>query len=185
MTNTSENLEVIIILLKLKFNILMVIFIVTIINVIVERHYQKYIIKKRLKDRFKLRMRNLRLIRMDDRTYIEQLIMDMHIYWILCSLLCSMGHLHDITKMCVEEQTVMLFHIFVYHTKNRIVKFQFMHSRETISRHFNIVLNAILRLEKIIFKKPESIPENCTDERWKSFKVHNFNFISLFFLFKF
>ena len=59
MTNTSENLEVIIILLKLKFNILMVIFIVTIINVIVERHYKKYILKKRLKDRFKLRMRNL------------------------------------------------------------------------------------------------------------------------------
>ena len=59
MTNTSENLEVIIILLKLKFNILMVIFIVTIINVIVERHYKEYILKKRLKDRFKLRMRNL------------------------------------------------------------------------------------------------------------------------------
>ena len=96
---------------------LMVTFIVTIINLIVERHYKKYVLKRRVKDRFELQMRNLQqLIHTDDRPCIEQLRMDMHTFRILCSLLCSMGHLHDTTIICVEEQIAMFLHILVLGT---------------------------------------------------------------------
>ena len=44
----------------------------------------------------------------------------------------------------------------------------FQRSTETISRHFHMVLNGVLRLQE--FKHPEPIPNDSTDEKWKYFK---------------
>ncbi|CAN1188197.1 hypothetical protein LINPERPRIM_LOCUS5065, partial [Linum perenne] len=41
---------------------------------------------------------------------------------------------------------------------------------ETICRHLHRVLRAILRLHPILLCKPEPIPENSDDFRWKPFK---------------
>ncbi|CAN0919271.1 hypothetical protein LINGRAHAP2_LOCUS31353, partial [Linum grandiflorum] len=41
---------------------------------------------------------------------------------------------------------------------------------ETISRHIHRVLRAILRLAPILLCKPQPVPENCDDFRWKHFK---------------
>lgn len=38
-----------------------------------------------------------------------------------------------------------------------------------MSRHFNSCLLAVLKLHHLL-KKPEPIPEDCTDYRWKHFK---------------
>lgn len=38
---------------------------------------------------------------------------------------------------------------------------------ETISRYFNAVLNAVLRLNELLFKSPDPMPENSTDKRCK------------------
>nr|XP_043616153.1 protein ALP1-like [Erigeron canadensis] len=54
--------------------------------------------------------------------------------------------------------------------KNREAKFQFRRSGETVSKHFNNVLNVVIRLENVFFRKPEPIPETSTDSRWKWFK---------------
>ncbi|KAJ0038942.1 hypothetical protein Pint_22639 [Pistacia integerrima] len=43
-------------------------------------------------------------------------------------------------------------------------------STETVSRNFHLVLNVVLRLHTLLFKKPEPIPANSTDDRWKWFK---------------
>ncbi|KAJ0035630.1 hypothetical protein Pint_25813 [Pistacia integerrima] len=43
-------------------------------------------------------------------------------------------------------------------------------STKTVSHNFHLVLNAVLRLQTLLFKKPEAIPENSTDEQWKWFK---------------
>ena len=58
-------------------------------------------------------------------------------------------------------------HVLAHHVKNRVVARQLAWSSESISRNFNAVLHAVLHLHSILFKKPEPIPENCTDERWK------------------
>ncbi|KAG6486771.1 hypothetical protein ZIOFF_055351 [Zingiber officinale] len=47
----------------------------------------------------------------------------------------------------------------------RVLKRQTARSGETISMQFHLVLNSILRLHNILLKKPEPIPENCTDDR--------------------
>ncbi|KAG8475400.1 hypothetical protein CXB51_031904 [Gossypium anomalum] len=43
-------------------------------------------------------------------------------------------------------------------------------SGETVSRSFHNVLNAVIRLQDVIFKKAEPITANSTDPRWKWFK---------------
>ncbi|MFQ6667893.1 hypothetical protein Gotur_033755 [Gossypium turneri] len=43
-------------------------------------------------------------------------------------------------------------------------------SGETVSRSFHNVLNLIICLQDVLFKKAESITTNSTDPRWKWFK---------------
>ena len=66
----------------------------------------------------------------------------------------------------VEEMVVIFLHIVAHDVKNRVMRRQFARSGETVSKHFNIVLNAILRLYDVLLRKPEPVTENCTDDRW-------------------
>ncbi|XP_057529842.1 uncharacterized protein LOC130808383 [Amaranthus tricolor] len=72
--------------------------------------------------------------------------------------------------MVVEEMVTIFLHLLSFEEKNREIKYHFQRSGETISRHFNNVLKAVLKLSSLLLKKPEPIPENSTDERWKWFK---------------
>ncbi|XP_061374222.1 protein ALP1-like [Gastrolobium bilobum] len=65
----------------------------------------------------------------------------------------------------------MFLHILAHHAKNRVIKFKFQRSGETVSRYFNLVLKSVMRLQEILLKLPDPVSENCTDDRWKWFKV--------------
>ena len=65
----------------------------------------------------------------------------------------------------------IFLHILAHHAKNRTIVSRFYRSGETISRYFNSVLSAVLRLHQILFKKPDPVLENYTDNMWKMFKV--------------
>ncbi|TXG62851.1 hypothetical protein EZV62_009845 [Acer yangbiense] len=45
-----------------------------------------------------------------------------------------------------------------------------MRSGETVSKYFHNVLHSVIRLHGELLKRPEPIPENSIDERWKWFK---------------
>ncbi|KAG8383971.1 hypothetical protein BUALT_Bualt04G0069300 [Buddleja alternifolia] len=72
--------------------------------------------------------------------------------------------------MLVDEQVAMTVHILAHHQNQRIINANFERSAETISRHFRKVINAIIRIQDELLKKPELVPDNSTDERWKWFK---------------
>ncbi|KAL8484743.1 hypothetical protein ACS0TY_027155 [Phlomoides rotata] len=61
--------------------------------------------------------------------------------------------------------------ILAHHTKNRIVKSNHIRSGRTVSKHFHRVLNFVIRFHSILLSQPRPIDENCTNERWKHFKV--------------
>ena len=103
---------------------------------------------------------------------MEQLRMDRHTFTMLCSMLRTIGKLKDSKYVDVEEMVALFLHILAHHVKNRVIKFRFLRSGETISRHFNAVLNAVIRLQGVLLKKPEPVSENSTNERWKWFKVY-------------
>ncbi|PPE02884.1 hypothetical protein GOBAR_DD00091 [Gossypium barbadense] len=72
--------------------------------------------------------------------------------------------------MLVDEQLAIFLHIISHHLKNRVIKHHFNRSGETVSRSFHSVLNAVIRLQDVLFKKAEPITANSSDTRWKWFK---------------
>ncbi|KAL0010653.1 hypothetical protein SO802_005761 [Lithocarpus litseifolius] len=111
-----------------------------------------------------------RLCYESDETCINQLRMNRNAFTRLCGMLERMGGLKDTKHMLVDEQVAMFLHTLAHHAKNRVIKHHFRRSGETVSRYFNDVLHAIIRLQGELFKKPEPVPENSSDERWKWFK---------------
>ncbi|TYK26508.1 retrotransposon protein [Cucumis melo var. makuwa] len=61
----------------------------------------------------------------------------------------------------------MFLHVLAHDVKNRVIQRKFVRFGETVSRHFNIVLLAVLRLYEELIKRPVPITSNCNDQRWK------------------
>lgn len=121
---------------------------------------------------FHAKRANLRaMIYNSDTTCFNQIRMYRVTFDKLCHMLETIGGLKATKNMLVDEQVAMFLHILAHHVKNRVIQFEFGRSGETISRYFNVVLNATIRLQRLLLKTPEPIPEDSTDERWKWFKV--------------
>ncbi|KAG6530867.1 hypothetical protein ZIOFF_004628 [Zingiber officinale] len=105
-----------------------------------------------------------------DRQCVDNCRMDRRSLSKLCYLLTTRGKLKGNRNMSINELVISFLHIIAHNVKNRVRKRQIARSGETISRQFHLVLNSIMRLHNILLKKPEPIPENCTDVRWKWFK---------------
>ena len=88
-----------------------------------------------------------------------------------CNLVTDIGGLRDTRNVKVEEMVAMFLHILAYDQKSRSMMTDYQRSQETISRHFNNVLGAVLKLWRVLLKSPQPITDNCKDERWKWFKV--------------
>ncbi|KAL6624579.1 hypothetical protein ACP70R_031900 [Stipagrostis hirtigluma subsp. patula] len=101
---------------------------------------------------------------------VEQLRMDRRCFWTLCSLVTEIGGLRATRNVTVEEMVAMFLHVLAYDEKSRSMRTDYQRSQETISRHFNNVLAAVLKLWRVLLKSAQPIPENCKDERWKWFK---------------
>ena len=101
----------------------------------------------------------------------DKLHMDRRCFHRLCQLLTSNGGLRGTRNVMVEEMIAMFLNIVAHHVKNRIIKFDFVRSAETVSRHFHAVLKSIILCHSVLLKKPEPVPENSNDHRWKWFKV--------------
>uniref|UniRef100_A0A803QYQ2 DUF8040 domain-containing protein n=1 Tax=Cannabis sativa TaxID=3483 RepID=A0A803QYQ2_CANSA len=131
--------------------------------------------------RHQLRQLNLfRMIHAGDLACIENTRMDRKTFGILCHQLRTIGGLKGTKNIDVEEMVAIFLHIISYDIKNRIVRQQFARSGETVSRQFNVVLNALLRLHGLLLKKPEPILDGSTDERWQWFKNCLYMYILLF-----
>ncbi|KAM6588896.1 hypothetical protein CsatA_011501 [Cannabis sativa] len=111
-----------------------------------------------------------RMIYESDLACIESTRMDRRTFFILCHHLKTTGGLKGSKNVDVEEMVAIFLHIIAHDVKNRIVRRQFARSGETVSRHFNMVLNALLHLHDLLLKKPVAIRDDCIDERWKWFK---------------
>ncbi|MFQ6621149.1 hypothetical protein Gotur_002660 [Gossypium turneri] len=85
-------------------------------------------------------------------------------------MLQTLGGLKLLRNMFVDEQVAIFLHIISYHLKNGVIKHHFNRFGETISISFHNVLNVVICLQDVLFKKEESIIANSTDPRWKWFK---------------
>ncbi|KAJ9540575.1 hypothetical protein OSB04_027081 [Centaurea solstitialis] len=88
----------------------------------------------------------------------------------LCDMLETYGGLRTNRFISIEEQVAIFLHIVAHNVKNRVMICRFHRSGDTISRVVSRVCNAIIRLHPQLLKKPEPVPDNSTDQRWKWFK---------------
>ncbi|TYK15290.1 retrotransposon protein [Cucumis melo var. makuwa] len=96
--------------------------------------------------------------------------MDMRTFAILCHLLRTVSGLSSIEIVDVEEIVAMFLHVLVHDVKNRVIQREFVWSGETVSRHFNLVRLAIVRLYEELIKRPVPVTNNYNDQRWKCFE---------------
>lgn len=116
-------------------------------------------------------MENLNeLIRESDRKCISELRMDRRTFFILCEMLRDVGGLKATRNMTIEEIVAHFLYTLAHHLKNRTIGRFFFRSGETVSRQFNLCLLAVLKLQHLLLKTPDPIPENSTDNTWKNFK---------------
>ncbi|KAH7852831.1 hypothetical protein Vadar_029827 [Vaccinium darrowii] len=97
--------------------------------------------------------------------------MDRMCFMRLCNLVQTIGGLSHSRSVCLEEKVAMFLRTIGHYHKNRVVKHEFYRSGQTVSRHFNDVLHAILRLQGQLLVNPEPITQACTDERWRVFQM--------------
>ncbi|KAL0552259.1 hypothetical protein IC582_011367 [Cucumis melo] len=97
--------------------------------------------------------------------------MDRRTFAILCHLLKNVAGLSSTEIVNVEEMVAMFLHVLAHDVKNHVIQREFVRSGETVSRHFNIILLAILRLYEELIKRPVPVRSNCNDQRWKCFEM--------------
>ncbi|KAL0439170.1 UNVERIFIED_CONTAM: hypothetical protein Slati_2400000 [Sesamum latifolium] len=127
----------------------------------------RYSIKSRILDQ----IRHLhRLVSTNDESCLRNLRIDCNTFGRLCYLLEHARGLSPTKHLSVPEQVVIFLSVVSHHKKNCVVKYDFIRSGRTISRHFYCVLNTILKLHTMFLAKPTPIPEDCLDVRWRWFK---------------
>ncbi|KAI8564253.1 hypothetical protein RHMOL_Rhmol03G0167500 [Rhododendron molle] len=111
-----------------------------------------------------------RLVRGNDTDCHEQLRVNRQTFFRLCCLVRGVG-LTDSRNVCLEERVAIFLWVLSHHTKQRRTKFKFYRSTETVSRHFNAVLQAVLRLHRMLLETPIPVPADEQDNRWNWFQV--------------
>ncbi|KAL7229976.1 hypothetical protein ACSBR2_008513 [Camellia fascicularis] len=110
------------------------------------------------------------LVRESDITCVEQLRMDQRSFMTLYNMVHTIGGLGHSKYVTLEEKVAFFLFILAQHLKIRNVKFNFYRFRETVSRHFNNVLKAMLRLQANLLVTPNPITKASTDPRWNCFQ---------------
>jgi hypothetical protein len=78
----------------------------------------------------------------------------------------SLSKIFTSNRECIDQ-------LLGHDQKDRAIHKEFQRSTDTISRSFHKVLTSILKLWRILLKKPQPIPSNYSDDRWKWFEVCN------------
>lgn len=101
----------------------------------------------------------------DNERCVESFRMDKQVFYKLCDILQTKGLLRHTSRIKIEEQLAIFMFIIGHNLRTRAVQELFKYSGETISRHFNNVLNAIITISLDFFKPPGSeIPPEIRDD---------------------
>ncbi|KAH7839473.1 hypothetical protein Vadar_004600 [Vaccinium darrowii] len=147
------------------------IMVVLVVQVAIERYYSRHQSRFTEPNPFQEQIDHInRLVRRSDTICVDQLRMDRMCFMRLCNLVQTVGGLSHSRSVCLEEKVAMFLRTIGHYHKNRVVKHEFYRSGQTVSRHFNDVLHAILRLQGQLLVNPEPITQACTDERWRVFQ---------------
>ncbi|XP_012844715.1 PREDICTED: uncharacterized protein LOC105964755 [Erythranthe guttata] len=110
------------------------------------------------------------LVGIDDVTCRDNLRMNMDTFKRLCYLLEHRGGLLATKNVQIPEQVAMFLSILAHHTKNVVIRSSFKRSGFTVSKHFNRLLAALLKLHSILLVTPQPVSDDSDNQRWKFLK---------------
>ncbi|KAI3458942.1 hypothetical protein Pfo_015605 [Paulownia fortunei] len=100
--------------------------------------------------------------------------MEKHVFLRLAKELQQINLLNDSRELSVEEQLAIFLMTIGHDERNRMLQERFQHSGETISRHFNTVLKALMNFSMSVIVAPsfEQIPSYISNNSkyWPHFK---------------
>ncbi|KAL8501446.1 hypothetical protein ACS0TY_020832 [Phlomoides rotata] len=121
-------------------------------------------------ERVPSQMQNIRaLVERSDEECKDMLRMDRVTFVRLCNLLQNLAGLRNSKHVSIGEKVAMFFTVLAHHTKNMAVKFQFIRSGQTVSKHFHSILRSVLKLHSLLLVQPQPVPNDSSDLRWKKF----------------
>ncbi|RYR30513.1 hypothetical protein Ahy_B01g055265 [Arachis hypogaea] len=103
---------------------------------------------------------------------IWELRMNTNAFANLCELLQVQGGLCEDGQVSLPEQVATFLIILAHHKKNRSLQVRFCRSGKAVSKYFNKVLKAIIRMQNLLFAKASPVEEDCIDPTWRKFKVN-------------
>ncbi|KAL2942229.1 Phospholipase D, partial [Bienertia sinuspersici] len=146
-------------------------YLLTIINIKIPNPLT-YVFDNSVEERYYARILNINpMIQGSDLACLDNLRMDRACFYKFCEVLRDVAKLQGNRNASLEEIVALFLFTLPHDTKNRRTQLYFRRSGETVSRHFKLVLQALLRCHHILFKKPEPVTENCQDDKWKWFQV--------------
>ena len=123
----------------------------TIVIMLVDHHCKQERVKRR-------RVHNSSLIGHEFTQYLinghESLTYDLlrmrtDVFLELCDLLKREGLLRATKNVTVEEQVAIFLNTIGHSERNRVMQIQFQHSGQTISKYFNVVLEALIYMSRL------------------------------------
>ncbi|KAL8462552.1 hypothetical protein ACS0TY_033548 [Phlomoides rotata] len=100
-----------------------------------------------LLERIPTQVKNLSdLVDVSDDDCKNMLRMDRLAFSRFCNVLVSDGGLKNSKHVSAKEKVAIFLFILAHHSKNRVAKFQFKRSGQTISKYFHGVLHCVLKL---------------------------------------
>uniref|UniRef100_A0A0R0GDT5 DUF8040 domain-containing protein n=1 Tax=Glycine max TaxID=3847 RepID=A0A0R0GDT5_SOYBN len=101
---------------------------------------------------------------------IEQLRLSKNAFFNLCRILQEKGGLVRTRNVPTTEAIAMFIHILAPNLKYRVVQFSYCRSKETISRQFNDVLRAVMKLSKDYLNFQPCTLEGAEANKWRCFE---------------
>lgn len=148
--------------------------VISVIAIVVDWYHRTYFVKEPSRDWDQERSSYLnRLYDGRDVDCIEQLRVSKSAFRSLCDILQRKGGLVRTKFVSVEESVVIFLNVLAHNVKFRKMGFDYYRSKETISRHFNSVLYAMIRLSAEYFKLHSCTITRADRERWKWFEVRS------------
>ncbi|KHN02584.1 hypothetical protein glysoja_043880, partial [Glycine soja] len=111
------------------------------------------------------------LYRGTEKDCIEQLRLSKSAVFNLCRILQERGGLVRTTNVPTTEAIAIFLHILTHNLKYRVVQFSYYRSKETISRQFNDVLRAVMKVSKDYLNFQPYTLEGAEANKWRWFKV--------------
>ncbi|KAJ1421235.1 protein ALP1-like [Sesbania bispinosa] len=165
---------------ELERTMFVIVSVITMLLGVMAWYHNKYFVKEPAHD-WEIERHGFlnRLYRGAERDCVEQLRLSKRAFFKLCRILQEKGQLVRTRNVPTTEAVAMFLHILAHNLKYRVVHFSYCRSKETISRQFNNVLRAMMKVGNDYLKFHDYNLEGSEANKWRWFELQDLELLSV------